>query len=302
MGGVGEQLNMQLVSGKNAGTESGARARVAALSAQALRSGPRLAEVLLAAAIVAQVSFTCKTVVGLSYGNKAARSASLIPTHRPTDLDLAALGQLFGTSPKAATGVGQAQAQALVLTGVIALSDPAAGFGILGATREHTALYRAGTDLPGGGRLTAVYHDSVEIEVEGMRQLVRLPRPVAQGKAIAAVDAAAPPESVVAEETPGTVKPTTPGEDWLARHVMAEATDPSGRPIGLSLSGGSKKNGLRFGDVLTAINGIPVPDRKTAVDLLSQASGPLQGGAQQLAQLTVLRNGNPISVPLRPEL
>jgi type II secretory pathway component PulC len=263
---------------------------------------PQVAEALLAAGVAAQLFFICKAFVSDPYSTARVHpaSGSNVPTHRALDVDVAAVGRLFGAPVNG--GVRPAQAQSLVLTGVIATGEPAAGFGILGTTRQHTSLYPAGAELPGGARLAAVYRDRVEIEMGGMRQALFLPRRAGQVGSMTAATRVASADPIAELPTGAVVKATTPEEDWLTRHVMAEATDSSGRPFGLSLSGGSRKNGLRLGDVLTAINGVPVPDRKTAVELLSQPGRLSQGDPQQLAQLTVLRNGNPVNVVLHPEL
>jgi type II secretion system protein C len=183
------------------------------------------------------------------------------------------------------------------LTGVIANSDPTHGFGILGSAATRTALYAVGAALPGDARLTAVYQDRVELERSGAREVLRLPiarthRPARAAEVVAVTeDPAAAPETAEAEAAIAPV-----AKFWRVHHLTFESTDSSGRVIGYELSGAGSHSGLRKGDVLTAINGMPLTDRNAAQQLIDQA-----GQGKDPAQLTVMRNGNPVVVTVHPD-
>jgi general secretion pathway protein C len=67
-------------------------------------------------------------------------------------------------------------ASSLVLVGTIAFPDPSQGLAILGESREQTALFRVGSQVPGGGQIKAVFADRVSIERNGMLTTLKLPR------------------------------------------------------------------------------------------------------------------------------
>jgi type II secretion system protein C len=185
----------------------------------------------------------------------------------------------------------------LVLTGVIANTDPTHGFGILGSATSRTALYSVGAVLPGDARLVAVYHDRVELERSGVREVLRLPNAQIHHPPRTAEVAAVTADPTPVAETAEAVAPASPlPKFWRVHHLTFESTDASGRVIGYELSGAGAQSGLRRGDVLTAINGLPLSDRNAAQELIEQT-----GKGSEPAQLTVLRNGNPVVVTVHPD-
>jgi type II secretion system protein C len=257
-----------------------------------LRAAPRIVAVIAAAAIVGQVAATGFALIGdsrVAHERVPARAARA-PKSR---LD-PAVGELFGLRPKPLeASAGSVPAVPLVLTGVIADTNPAQGFGILGQTANRTALYAVGAALPGDARLVAVYVDRVEVERAGIREPLRLPVDRDRGTMRTALTA------VTAPAAAETVEPEAPSEPpakfWLVHHLTFESTDAGGRVIGYELTGGGKRSVIQKGDILTAINGVPLTDRSTADRLIDEEGS-------KPAQLTVLRGGSPVVVMVHPDL
>jgi type II secretory pathway component PulC len=265
--------------------------RAVAPSARRLPRAPQITAALLGVAIVVQAADVANSIVRevrqrLPDASSAAARRVMQP---PVQLD-PRVSELFG-SRVADTAVESAATDAtLVLTGVIAADDPGRGFGILGTAREHTAVYPAGASLPGAARLIAVYADRVELERAGVREVLRLPRAALTGTALVArVELAA---LATAETPPVTAGPeampdsTAAAQHWINHYLGWEARGTDGRVIGVHLAV-RRRDGIEAGDILTAINGVPVT-RDNAAQLLGR-----DGEGQPLA-LTVLRNGKSI--------
>jgi type II secretory pathway component PulC len=273
--------------------------------AKALAGPPQLVAALLGAAIVIQAADISRSIAHalhpLSHGPVAHSDQQLL------QLD-ARVGELFGS--RAADAAGETATQVpLVLTGVIAYQDPLQGFGILGTKPDHALFYRVGADLPNAARLVGVYADRVEIERAGVREVLRLPLGLARAGHL--VQMAAVTEANAEEPTPAPAKshghalaegfyPPAPEEGkaaaveyWTQVHLGMERTDSDGRLLGYKLRGvgGKHDDGLRSGDVLTAINGAPVGERGRVSQQLD---------SDESVSLTVLRNGSTVVITLPP--
>ena len=145
-----------------------------------------------------------------------------------------------------------------------------------------------------GGRVTAIAADSVAIEFEGRRTLLRLSGDAGRASAAPAPSATADPgahvlvrrdvERRIGEEAPRILAETT----------LMPAVD-AGRIAGFTLTRVPENSllteaGLRAGDVLTQINDIPIDSMATLIGLWPK----LQGESTLTA--VVLRNGQPVSL------
>lgn len=180
--------------------------------------------------------------------------------------------------------------QALVLVGVLAELDPAAGVALIADAAGGQGAYRVGTGLPGGSRLRAVLPDRVLIERNGVEESLSLLRPQGAGQAPAPAsgDGAVPDRMPALLGVVPQAGVAAGGEvDWqavqrqiavdpaeLARQVQVLPVFENGQIAGVRLSGGAaapliERLGLRPDDIVTAVNGIDVRDPARAQEILA---------------------------------
>jgi type II secretory pathway component PulC len=207
-------------------------------------------------------------------------SPAAIPARavRPFHLKKVLRAHLFGQAPDPAVPQSNAPAAAQwILTGTIATSDPGNGWAILGERNKRTSTEHAGSELAVGLRLAQVFAHYVVLEGNGQREILRLPRSLKPGTLLVA-DAAAPaPDLPSSTPTDGLDGPPvlSRGEDWFS-NFHGDAVHINGQAVGLELHPGSKyrrRYGIEPGDVLTAIDGVPVTDDDSAAGVLREASG-----------------------------
>ncbi len=208
---------------------------------------------------------------------------------------------LFGLDPAAAgadAGGAPETALHLALSGLIATSDPNDGYAILGEQGQATRLYRTGAALANAdsAMLYEVFADHVVLDFGGRRETLALPRQhlnasgalhVARFDAPTGTDSVPPPISARNE-------PPSAAEGWFS-NLYAERYTTDGR-TGLRLHPAmrlQRRYGLRDGDTLTAVDGVPVGD-ENAVDSV------LRSGGKTIA-LTLRRNGVEETVTLPVE-
>ena len=180
----------------------------------------------------------------------------------------------------------------LAAVGIVASRDPAHSVVLL-RSGGRTRVVGVGENAF-GGRVAAIAPDSVTIEFEGRRAVLRL----SGGDPAPAAAAAAPVTS-----DPGTHVLTRRdverriGEEApriLAETTLIPALD-AGRVAGFTLSRVPENSllteaGLRAGDVLTQINDTPIDSMATLIGLWPR----LQNESTLTA--VVLRNGQPVSL------
>ena len=268
------------------------------VSAKAVREwlprAPRWTALLLALLIVADAAHSVLHVRAES--RRAADRGMGAPRPGTSALGRPAAQQivsahLFGVDPTAArpgaAGVPQS-ALHLALSGVIATSDPNDGYAILGEAGQATRLYRTGAALSDAGPalLYEVFADHVVLDFGGRRETLSLPRqrlntsgPLRRARFDAPSTTDAMPLPISARE-----EPPSAAESWFS-NLYAERHTTDGR-TGLRLHPATRfqrRYGLREGDTLTAVNGVPVGD-EDAIDSL------LRSGGKTVA-LTLTRNG-----------
>jgi general secretion pathway protein C len=204
---------------------------------------------------------------------------------------------LFGQAPPPPTDARDAAAttRPLVLTGAMATRDPKVGYAIIGQVGQATHLYHAGGALEGiaNGHLYEVFNDRVVLDLGGRFETLRLPNAKHGAGLLAMTDA---PEEAKKDggdeaETPNPLN--TP----LQLVSLTESVFGNLRPIRVNAAGkfagmrlnpnksDQKKFGLRSGDVVTAVDGVPINDPDTLTSLLKASdSGSLS--------LTVMRDGS----------
>jgi len=201
-----------------------------------------------------------------------------------------AAAHLFGINPAAARGEGRSTETELhlALSGVIATADPNDGYAILGESGQTTRLYRTGSALANtdSATLYQVFTDHVVLDFGGRQETLSLPRQVLNRSATVRLAALPRPAAEAAVALPISMRdePPSAAEGWFS-YLNAERYTADGR-MGLRLHPAKhlqRRYGLRDGDTLMAVNGVPVAD-EDAVEKLLHAGG-------KTIALTVTRDG-----------
>ncbi len=180
----------------------------------------------------------------------------------------------------------------LTLHGAIRSSDPAQAHAIISEKGKSSEVYFTGDPIPGGAKLHEVQMSQVIINRGGVLETLKLPE-------IARSSAPAPRAPAQARRNfgPRTVRQNS---DQSEPDSMARFTDivrpqpymPNGTLKGYRLYPGRDRKtfaamGLRPGDLVTDINGVPLNDMSQGMTLFQSL-----GDATQLT-VTIERNGNP---------
>jgi type II secretion system protein C len=250
---------------------------------------PRWTALLLGVLIAADGAYVVMRVLA------AARTVEPRPAARRQlsrlDAQRIAAAHLFGVDPAAERPGGASTSETAlhwVLSGVIASSDPSEGYAILGEQGQATRLYRAGAALAnaGSGLLYEVFADHVVLDFGGRRETLSLPRQHLNSSGAPRVvrfDAPARTDDI---PLPIALRHEAPsaGEGWFS-YLYAERYTTDGR-TGLRLHPAmrfQRRYGLRDGDTLTAVDGVPADDEDAV-------NGVLRSGGKSIA-LTLTRNG-----------
>src|ERR1700722_1408745 len=140
---------------------------------------PQLAVWALAAALGIQAAVIVTHLAGSGAGPRPRNAVGAVTAARPP-LDLAALsnGHLFG-NPPAPPPLNDANApptnMPLVLTGIMASTDPKNGLAIIGTTATNAKVYPVGERVPGNAQVHAIYPDRVLLERNGTIEALLLP-------------------------------------------------------------------------------------------------------------------------------
>ncbi len=193
--------------------------------------------------------------------------------------------RLFGqASGPVAAEVARGTALPLLLRGTLATEDPAAGLAMIAEPGEPERAYRVGDALPGGAVLEAVRPGDVLLRRDGVQESLALARAEGLAGATRASPAAAATTPGAVEQVPGAGflvgMPAFGSPDFetdraqrapLLAALAAEAqlfpVLEGGRVTGVRLSVRDPAIlaplGLENGDVITAVDGIPVdgPER-----------------------------------------
>lgn len=287
------------------------RTHLAAFVARA----PIAVSVVLGLAIAAQAADVALALSGeITAGGTGRTDTAMRARVRATDgaalADITA-AHLFGAAPQTITAAdaGAISSLPLVLTGIIATSDPHEGYAIIGASATHSRTVPVGWEVVPGTVLVEVYPRRVVLQRGGEHLILRLPRKslmVASGgygagrlgrAALLAEAGATDDESNSAETAiPAPLdKPPVPDCGVVVQALDLGETSIQGEH-GLRISGTGLNRqvlvslGLKGGEVITEINGISVGARD-APDLMTA----IQAGN---ATLTVVKNGEASSVML----
>ena len=243
---------------------------------------PRLATLALALLIGLQLAWI---VTGALGSHVVARPGAAGPGVGTLDTGLVVVGRiaaarLFGESPGApGDGAVPPSSLALVLAGVFAREDPAAGRAIIGETAATGRLYGVGATLPGGARLTEVHPDRVILERGGQHEALSLPRSTMPAQP--ATGGATNGPALAPAASSSSSSPSLPGASIAedpARFIRWQAILRDGQVAGVRVYPGEQaalftRSGLRPGDLVVAVNDSPLTDQATAAQFLRMLAG-----------------------------
>jgi general secretion pathway protein C len=249
--------------------------------------GPHVAVWVLALALAVQAATIVTHLAGAGHVTATADRSAPVPVQQRVDVAAIANRHLFGAPPVAtatdATNAPQSS-MPLVLTGIIAASDPKDGLAILGESATAAKVYAVGDNVPGGARVHSVYEDRVLIDRGGRLESLVLPHQYG------ALRTSAPP--VASMENPIDRARRMISED---PGLLSDVMRPQAVKIGNKLQGfrvypgrnraAFMRLGLRPGDMVTGINGTPLDDESRAEEIFRTI------GSTSEARVTVMRNG-----------
>lgn len=204
----------------------------------------------------------------------------------------------------------------LKLRGVFASKDKEAARAIIADSRGDEDSYRIGSELPGGAVLSEIHPDRVILEHNGRFETLKLPvesAEVADGAGGNSAMVSAPSFSPVDRNiNRGNIDSlsasTTDNAQLLGQYRNALLNDPNsvmglinvrpyqkdGQLVGYRLRPGKdrallRRFGLRSGDIVTSVNGVPMNNPVKALEVLRDLSTATQ------ISVDVLRNGSPQS-------
>ncbi len=245
---------------------------------------PDLLAVTAAALLAGKLAFAASH--WLAGAAHHAPAGTLTPLSIPR-LDSQSLlsAHLFGTAP-VAQGPVQVSSAPLVLTGTMATPDPKHGWAIIGENALSAHLFAAGTTMPSGIRLLEVYSTQVFIERNGTREVLELPHTAIKGSNLPLGNANLASTAPIAE----SVKMMAQDSALIGQVMRPQPVFANGQLHGIRLYPGTDRNkfsqlGLQPGDLVTAVNNVPISDAQHGVDILRNL-----GSAPQ-ATITVERGG-----------
>ncbi|MEP7044805.1 MAG: type II secretion system protein N [Dokdonella sp.] len=230
---------------------------------------------------------------------------------------------LFGETPRRPGNGpgGTASTLGLILRGTVAESDPKAGFAVIADTQTGERTFRVGEDVVSGVRLVAVYADRIVLSRGAAEETLKLPRDSnlapadvvratptttssrnasgtrAGGPVQAAAAASAPAAQTIKAPTDWqqTVDRLRQNPDELMKRVQIVPVLDGGKLTGVRLSAGGdaaliNQIGLRPGDVVTSVNGMPIDSLSRGQDIMSSLKN------SSSVRVTVLRDGKPTDV------
>ncbi len=268
-----------------------------------MRVAPVLVSVVLGGAILVDGAHVCRRIFRAQRDLASVRTIDEVVPPSPKALETQALvrAHLFGTVGERSQGIGissVAASQKLLLTGTIALSDPARGLAILG-DENSSRLYTCGAQLPDGALLREVYPDRVVLQRDGVLEALRFRRLTSGAGPFTAALSPDNAETSASNTTQAANLTRDPREfsqarRWFNGFMARRAPSSDGSFAGFVLHPTlryKRQYGLNDGDIVTAINGVTLEDPDAAARVLQRATG-------SSVEITIQRDGAPQQVKL----
>ncbi len=215
----------------------------------------------------------------------------------PDDARIATL-HLFGVAPREGTAGAPINAPEttlkLVLNGVLAATDVQAARAIIRTPDGTEKPYRVGDLLPGNAILKEIYPNRVLLERNGRYETLPLPRGQGGNLGAPARTGTAP---ALARELRTYRRRLVSNPGSVFRLLRLIPTRQDGQFVGFRVYPARDRAlfarvGLRPGDLVTAVNGIPLDDARNSMHALQALR------SANSIQLSVLRGGQPVSLNL----
>ncbi len=225
----------------------------------------------------------------------AAPSAS---STRGSSIDVAGIvnAHLFGEASADAPAPVQSEIDdapetrlSLTLKGTVAADDPAYSLAIIADSRGEEKVYSIRDSIPGGASLHAVYADRVILNRAGTLEALKLPRE-AEGQTGNRSRQTSSARVATTSRRPSVQQMITDNAVQLMDVIRPQPYFADGQQRGYRVYPGRDRKsfaalGLRPGDLVTAINGTPMNDPRTGMEVFRTL-----GDATQIT-VTVERNG-----------
>jgi general secretion pathway protein C len=212
---------------------------------------------------------------------------------------------LFGEAPAIAARPVPVEAPEtrlnLTLRGVFAAVKPESGAAIIAAGNGDENFYRAGDPVAGGAILREVHPERVILERAGRFETLRLPEGSRTGMEFAPPEADVPPPVGSEGDHAGLGdfrERLLQNPQEAFEMVQVSPVMEAGRIKGYRVAPGRepalfRRSGLRPGDVVTSVNGVPLDNPAQLNDVMRQLS------AAEALDLTVDRKGRTQQVTVR---
>lgn len=251
-----------------------------------------------------------------AFDTPPARASADATAHAPAQS--VAKWHLFGNTPLRPGSSANAPATtlSLILRGTLAENDPKAGMAVISDAGKDERAFRVGEEVTPGARLAGVYADHVVLSHEGVEESLVLTRDhnlapadivkptpvtVSSRDAASAISGGAAPASATASAVKApsdwqqTVARLRQNPDELAKRVQIVPVLDNGKLSGVRLSAGTdaaliNQIGLRPGDIVTSVNGLPIDSIARGQEIMSS----LRTAAS--VRVTVLRDGKSADV------
>jgi general secretion pathway protein C len=226
---------------------------------------------------------------------------------RSVDAGRVAEQHLFGVAaPVGNTQNAPDTTLALTLHGIVAGRTPENSRALIVANGDE-APYAIGAQVPGGAVIRAIFPDRVMLERNGRVEALRLPRPGSDagggadaGNGTLSFEPSAPPSMNAVPQNLGELRQqimNNPQRLMDVVRLMPVQDKSSGKLSGYRVfpTGNSTaftQLGLRPGDIVTAVNGIPLADPAQSMRVLSSLK------TSEQISITVLRDGQPQTLEL----
>lgn len=189
----------------------------------------------------------------------------------------------------------------LTLRGVFAAAETDSGAAIIAAGNGDENFYRAGDPVSGGAILREVHPDRVILERAGRFETLRLPEGSRSGMEFGLPEESAPPPAEHEADHVGLGdfrERLLQNPQEAFEMVQVSPVMEAGRIKGYRVAPGRepalfRRSGLRPGDVVTSVNGVPLDNPAQLNDVMRQLS------AAEALDLTVDRKGRTQQVTVR---
>jgi general secretion pathway protein C len=180
----------------------------------------------------------------------------------------------------------------LELRGIVSSGDPDDGIAIIADAGRDEKVYEVGDRLPGGATVHAVYSDRVILNRAGILENLRLPKEFPQGTRITTRSTPARPAGA-APRPNGSIRDVISNNAGRITDILrVQPFMDGGQMRGYRVYPGRNRAqfaalGLRPGDLVTEIDGMPLTDPAAGLEIFGQL-----GDAMQVS-VTVERDGVP---------